>query len=92
MNIMVPTSDAFVEEVAKALGRDRLFRDASELLESTLGIPLKESDSLDERFDREFEKLWAGADEDAEWNRQSYKADALTAINKINLLLLTMSA
>jgi hypothetical protein len=91
MNTMLPTSDAFVEQVAKALGRERLYRDASDLLESTMGIKLHETDSLDARFDREFEMLWASNDEEAIWNRESYKADALVAINKINLLLLTMT-
>ena len=90
MNTLVPTSDSFVEEVAKALGRDRLFRDASALLQLQLGITLKETDTLDARFDSAFEQLWAAVDEDAEWNRDNYRADAIVAINKINFLLLTM--
>jgi hypothetical protein len=90
MSFLLPTNEEFVEEVAKALGRDRLFRDASDLMKSKLGVTLKETESLDARFDGVFEQLWAGDDEEAEWNRENYKADALTAINKINLLLLTM--
>ena len=90
MNTLVPTSDAFVDEVAKALGRDRLFRDASDLLKMKLGVTLKETEALDARFDNVFEQLWAGEDEEATWNRDNYRADALAAINKINLLLLTM--
>ena len=90
MNTLGPTSDSFVEEVAKALGRDRLFRDASALLHSKLGISLKESERLDARFDSMFDTLWESDDEEAEWNKENYRADALIAINKINLLLLTM--
>ena len=90
MNTLIPTSEAFVEEVAKALGRDRLFRDAADMLKTNVGITLQETEALDARFDGMFEQLWAGDDEEAEWNRESYKADALAVINKINLLLLTM--
>ena len=90
MNTLIPTSEAFVEEVAKALGRDRLFRDAADMLKTNVGITLQETEALDARFDGVFEQLWAGDDEEAEWNRESYKADTLAVINKINLLLLTM--
>ena len=91
MNTMLPTSDAFVEQVAKAIGRDRLYRDAADLLQHTLGIKLADTDNLDNRFDREFERLWEGTDEESVWNRESFEADAIAAINKINLLLLTLT-
>ena len=90
MNILLPTTNTFIEEVAKAIGRDRLYRDAADLLETALGIKLADTDSLDNRFDKEFERLWVGTDEECVWNRESFEADAIAAINKINLLLLTL--
>lgn len=92
MSTLIPTSDEFVEQIAKAIGRARLHRDAADLLHSTLGIKLVDSDRLDARFDREFEALWSSDDEEAVWSREGYQEDAIAAINKINLLLLTMPA
>ncbi len=89
MNIMLPTNDEFIEQVAKAIGRDRLHRDASDLLESALGIKLTNTDNIEARFDKEFERLWYSTDDESVWNRESYEADAIAAINRINLLLLT---
>lgn len=90
MNILLPTDDQFVENVAKAIGRDRLFREAADLLETAIGVKLPDSDAIDARFDSEFEYLWHAKDDECVWNRESYRADAVVAINKINLLLLTM--
>lgn len=90
MNTLLPVDEQFVEQVAKAIGRERLYRDAADLLDKAVGIKLPESDGLDARFDREFERLWLSTDEESTWNRENYRADALVAINKINLLLLTM--
>ncbi len=90
MNIMLPTDDQFIETIAKAIGRDRLFREASDLLETVVGIKLPESTDIEDRFDREFEFLWTSSDEESVWNREGYRADAIAAINKINLLLLTL--
>lgn len=92
MNTMLPTSAVFVEQVAKAIGRDRLYRDAADILQQTLGIKLADTDNIDNRFDREFERLWEGTDEESVWNRENFEADAIAAINKINLLLLTLTA
>ena len=86
---MLPVNEQFVELVAKAIGREKLFREANALLQDAVGLKLPDSEAVDERFDREFERLWAGNSVDCEWNRTSCRADALAAINKINLLLLT---
>lgn len=90
MNILLPTDEKFVESVARAIGRDRLFREAAELL-NTVGVVLPDSDALESKFDAEFEYLWNLDEEECVWNKESYRADALVAINKINLLLLTMT-
>jgi hypothetical protein len=89
MNIMLPTSDKFVEEVAKAIGRTRMRREAVEMLELA-GIAINETDELTERFDAEFDYLWDGNNDDAAWCQATYKEAAIAVINKINLLLLTM--
>ncbi len=90
MSILLPTDAAFVENVAQAMGRDRLFREAAELLKSAVGLDLTNNDAADARFDIEFHKLWNSDNEECVWNRESYRADALVAINRINLLLLTI--
>ena len=90
MNILLPTDINFIEQVAKAIGRERMHRDAVDLLEKSIGLTLPDTPDLDRRFDKEFEYLWTSSNEDCVWNRENYMADATTAINKINLLLLTM--
>lgn len=89
-NFLIPTNTAFVEQVAKSISKDRLFRDSGEMFEDMVGYSLSDIPGIDEKFDEEFELLWADTCEDSEWNRQQFAADALAAINKINLLLLTM--
>jgi hypothetical protein len=90
MDILLPTNDAFIEQVAKAIARERLYRESTELLKQTIGLTLPDNPALDQRFDQEFELLWDSTDADGEWERESYNNDARAAINKINLLLLTM--
>jgi hypothetical protein len=89
MNILLPTNEDFVESIAKSIGRERLFREASEVL-NQVGVILPSSDELESKFDVEFEHLWNHGDDACVWNKESYCADALAAINKINLLLLMM--
>lgn len=88
---MIPTDDAFVKQVAKSIGKDRLFRESMILLESVLGYNPETVSGIDNRFDQEFEVVWADSSEDGVWNREQFAGDALAAINKINLMLLTMS-
>jgi hypothetical protein len=90
MNILLPTNEIFVEQIAKAIARDRLHREATELLQNATGITLPDTQELNDRFDHEFEIIWQGKDDECVWNRENYRTDAITAINKINLLLLTM--
>lgn len=88
---MLPTNEQFVETIAKTLCRERLYRDAVIVAETILNRPLGNLPDIDTKFDKEFEFLWNSKDEESQWNRESYRADALVAINKINLLLLTMT-
>jgi hypothetical protein len=88
-DILLPVNDEFVESIAKAIGRDRLYREALDIL-NLAGVNMVEE--LDARFDNEFEYMWNLEDEDCVWTRAGCIADAKVAISKINLLLLTMPA
>lgn len=90
MNILLPVDEQFIEHVAKAVGKDRLHREAAEILQAATGLDINNAPSLDAKFDREFERLWQSDEEECVWNRENYRADAIAAINQINLLLLTM--
>lgn len=85
---LLPTDPEFVERIARAIGRARLFRDSSDYLKMATGVGLDES-ADNEIFDEEFELLWNDPCETSVWNVESYRADALAAIRKINLFLLT---
>lgn len=88
-NFLLPTDDAFVEDVARAIAKDRLHRDASFAMEQMIGIKLQDSDKLETSFDRIFETLWAGNQPNDLKNKEEYRADARAAISAINLKLLT---
>jgi hypothetical protein len=90
MNILLPTTTEFVDQVARSMARDRFQREALEVAMAVLGVRIQETDELDARFDKEFDLLWNGKDEESVWNRESYRSDAVAAINKINMLLLTV--
>lgn len=90
MSTMVPVDDHFVELVAKAIAHSRLLREANDLLKSTIGVDVAQTGITEDRFTAEFDKLWTGTDDECTWNREEYTADAKTAINKINFLLLTL--
>lgn len=85
---LIPTDESFVEEIAKAIARARIHRDAASTLEQITGIRLDIHESLEDTFDRVFENLWAGQSEVDERQRDTYRQDALSAIRAINLKLL----
>lgn len=89
MNTLVPVDNKFIEQVAKSIGRERLYRDAVFLVENATGTKLPLTPEIEDSFDHEFELLWACDDPDGVWNREQCIADAQAAINKINFLLLT---
>ena len=57
MGTLLPTDNQFVEKIAMAMGRDRLYREASELMETAIGIKLEDINDVDNRFDAEFDLL-----------------------------------
>jgi len=88
-NYLLPTDDSFVEDVAKAIARDRLSRDASDAIEKSFKENnIKVHLDIDNAIDVIFEALWNGNTENDKQQRQNYKMDALAAIRSINLKLL----
>lgn len=88
-NYMLPSDDDFVEHVARAIARDRLYRDASATVQDMIGVPIENVESLEGTFNRVFDALWAGDGEVDRRNKNEYRADARAAIAAINLKILT---
>lgn len=88
MNYLVPGDDDFVEIVAKAIAKNRLHRDTSQVVEEVAGVPFEEIERLETAFDAIFERLWAGDTEHDETQKSQYRSDARAAIAAINLKLL----
>jgi hypothetical protein len=86
---MLPVNDDFVEVVARAIAKNRLYRDASNALENMIGVNLEASEKLEDTFTQIFDRLWAGTNADDESQKSVYREDAKVAIAAINLKLLT---
>lgn len=88
-NYMIPVDDEYVEAVAMAIARNRLFHDACNSLSSMTGISMKDNELLTRSFDIVFERLWKGNSEIDIQRKNAYMDDARAAIAAINLKLLT---
>src|SRR5271166_5752772 len=88
---LIPVTDAFVEEVARAIARDRLVQDASRSLKDMAGIELDSGDLFEDTIDRVFQRLWDVDTPANERQKDSYRSDAKAAIRAINLKLLMSS-
>lgn len=86
-NYIIPTDLDFVTDIAKAIARERISSDSRAILANS-GVPDQIVQLLDASIDNIFEKLWHGSTEVDSAQRESYIADARTAINAINLKLL----
>ncbi len=86
---LIPTDKETVEKIAMAIAKDRMRRDASNLLEDLTGMRLPEDVLTDQTIDRVFDTLWNGNSQKDIRNRKDYREDALAAIRAINLNLLT---
>jgi hypothetical protein len=89
MNYMIPSDDATIETVARAIARSRIHRDADQALVRMAGVSLNDNQRLEESFDRIFEILWNRDDPADHRERETYRADARAAISAINLKLVT---
>lgn len=69
---MVPTDSAFIEEVAKAIARERLTLEAKGILIES-GVPDEMVTMLDNSIDKIFEKLWNGESDLDGGQKSGYK-------------------
>lgn len=86
---MLPTDAEFVETIAKAIAKNRLYNDAAATMENMIGVKLVGDEKLEETFSGIFERLWAGTDPADIHQKDLYRQDAKSAIAAINLKLLT---
>ena len=86
----IPATVEFVEDIAKAIARERLYQETISILVNIVGIDntLLE-DTVEKSVDSVFEIMWAGKTKEDEANKEIFRKDALTAIRTINLKLLT---
>lgn len=91
MEYMLPTSEEFVDHVAKAIARARWEKDASAALSAMLGGRIEEIPEVlvEESINRVFESLWNGNQPQDRVQREAYKTEATAIISAINLKLLT---
>ena len=85
---MLPVDDDFVEVVAMAIAKNRLFHDASNTIETMTGEKMQSNDLVDKTFDSIFEGLWSSQGPEHDLQRSKYREDARSAISAINLRLL----
>lgn len=90
-NLLLPVNDDFVEVVAKAIARNRMYQDASAAMEDMIGIRLEAADQLESTFEKIFDRLWSGTSAHDERQKAQYRSDAKAAIAAINLKLLVSS-
>lgn len=90
---LLPTDEAFVEDIAKAIARNRLLGDAGAIVDKILGTDMQidMTETLETMLDPVLDSLWAGQTENDQYQRKMYKNDARAAIAAINLKLLTMT-
>ena len=86
---LVPTDKEFIEHIAKAIAKNRMFEDADSALQNIYGLKVDLLNNIDDIMDGLFETMWNGNSENDEHQRQHYRTDARAAINAINLKLIT---
>ncbi len=89
-NQLLPTNNnELILAIAKSMSRERLFHDADITVKQVSGYSIKDDPTLLGRLEEEFEEFWKGTlPVDAEMKKRSC-SDAVSAINAINLYLLT---
>lgn len=86
---MIPTTPSFVEVVAKAIGRNRMWQHADAEVRKYHGKGIENTEILEDTFEKAFLDVWDGQTSNDEHQRQVFRADAIAAISAINLKLLT---
>ena len=85
---LIPLDKEFVEEVAKAIARDRLHQDASDTLYNMVGMSLDSPDYPEITLDKIFDRIWSNNSPSNEKQKEGFRQDARAAIRAINLKLL----
>lgn len=87
-NVLIPTDDVYIETIARAIAKNRIYQEASISMRKTTGASIEEW-KLEESFEALFEIMWSGTTEHDELQKSQYREDARAAISAINLKLLT---
>lgn len=87
-NYMLPSDDDFIETIAKAIARDRLYRESEHAIAELVNRSNIDNETIDVTFNTVFENLWAGTSTNDINQKNNYRADARAAISAINLELL----
>jgi len=89
-NYLLPTDDIFLDDVAKAIAKNRLLSEAEVIVDDELGAYFDVEEALETMFTPIFEELWSGHSKNDIHQRKMYREDARVAIAAINLKLLTL--
>lgn len=81
----IPTSDSFVEQIARSMAYDKMFAEADEEFRTTTGFPLDGNERLEKSFNFVFESLWESEDPQDLEQKGYYLMLARSAISAINL-------
>ena len=89
-NYLLPTDEKFIEDIAKAIAKNRLIGETSFSLNDMVGIQLNLSEMIEDVLEPIFDNLWEGFSDHDQTQKELYREDARAAIAAINLKLLTM--
>ena len=91
-NYMVPVDEEFVEEIAKAIAKERFEAELSSQVQAAIknmGVDAQQLNGFENTIDRVFERMWGSNNPQDEEQKSLYRKDAQVAIRAINLKLLT---
>lgn len=89
MQYLIPTSQEFIEEIARSLALNRLREETLESMSDELCMQVQGNAAFDASLQRILNMLWSGETDEDEIERDRYRGDARAAINAINLKLIT---
>ncbi len=85
---MIPVNDDLVEEVARAIAKNRFSQEMRESIDQAFGNNKFLIDQIEESIGPVFETLWNGENSSDEKQREIYREEARAVIRAINLKLL----
>ncbi len=88
---MLPTDEAFIEEIAKAIAKNRILSEVGSDVNDMITFIPEVADKVEGILDDVFDNIWAGMGEQDVKQKDLYREDAKAAISAINLKLLTLS-